>query len=432
MGKNTRLNKSDGRLTQEYSDKNGLHCSKNSSHCKGKNKSRKPGPKTKSVKENINLVITSSKSDKRFLYESSSTDSMLEQQQSLLNIFESAFASSLTADNFTEILQEIKDALFERDFNRAFSKPQYLETYAARWSPSRALCYHSLFIDLHSSLKMTKDMVMPDFSSEDNPSQINFRAENSSPFENFDEVVCFGGGAAEVVAFAGLLHYLKNNLSQQNLRKIHDNIVSLTNENNFITLDTKYSVRLVDSAQWQDVIHKLSHTLTKLPTASIEDAAIDPESQPSFLSPSDINFSFLQENILALSLKQIVNLCGRKPTLVTILFTLNELYVSSISKTTDFLLNLTLALKSGSLLLVVDSPGSYSETSIGSCKEKYPISWLLDYILLTKSSEISKDTCTSWIKIITEKSQWFRIPDSLKYAIHLENMRYQIHMYRRA
>lgn len=57
----------------------------------------------------------------------------------------------------------------------------------------------------------------------------------------------------------------------------------------------------------------------------------------------------------------------REARLVTIMFTLNEFYSVSKSATTKLLLSVTSILEPGSLLLVVDSPGSYLTDSI-CCK----------------------------------------------------------------
>jgi len=81
--------------------------------------------------------------------------------------------------------------------------------------------------------------------------------------------------------------------------------------------------------------------------------------------------------------------------------------------------------------LVVDSPGSYSETMVGSESKKYPMKWLLDHTLLEKENKDDKDSLAKWEKIVSEDSRWFRLANSLQYPIPLENMRYQIHLYRR-
>jgi 25S rRNA (uracil2843-N3)-methyltransferase len=107
-------------------------------------------------------------------------------------------------------------------------------------------------------------------------------------------------------------------------------------------------------------------------------------------------------------------------------FTLNELYTTAgIGKTTQFLKNLGKVLASDSLVLVVDSPGSYSEAALGKEKKKYPMQWLLDHTL------VETDTPGySWDKLQSDDSLWFRLPEDLSYPIPLENMRYQMHLFR--
>ena len=125
-----------------------------------------------------------------------------------------------------------------------------------------------------------------------------------------------------------------------------------------------------------------------------------------------------------------------------LMFTLNELYSTSISATTNLLLGMTMLLEAGALLLVVDSPGSYSTVNIGKVTEtanegsekKYPMNWLLDHTLLEAasigSSKRSKGEA-QWKKLDESQSKWFRLPQSLNYPIDLEDMRYQFHLYQR-
>ena len=73
----------------------------------------------------------------------------------------------------------------------------------------------------------------------------------------------------------------------------------------------------------------------------------------------------------------------------------------------------------------MDSPGSYSEAAVGKEKKKYPMQWLLDHTLV----EIETPDY-HWEKLESEESVWFRVPEELFYPIPLENMRYQLHLYR--
>jgi 25S rRNA (uracil2843-N3)-methyltransferase len=117
-------------------------------------------------------------------------------------------------------------------------------------------------------------------------------------------------------------------------------------------------------------------------------------------------------------------------SLVTIMFTLNELFTSSTPKATALLLALTDSMEPGSWLLVVDSPGSFSEITLGSGVPKtYPMQWLLNHTLLEAAG--SRDGVRKWRQHFTDDSKWFRIDPRLKYRLELENMRYQMHLFHR-
>jgi 25S rRNA (uracil2843-N3)-methyltransferase len=125
----------------------------------------------------------------------------------------------------------------------------------------------------------------------------------------------------------------------------------------------------------------------------------------------------------------LIELLGSEPLTVTLMFTLNELYTNGgIGKTTKFLKLLGEILPDRSLLLVVDSPGSYSEAAVGKEKKRYPMQWLLDHTL-TDIRAASKDY--EWEQLESHDSIWFRLPEELSYPIQLENMRYQMHLYQR-
>jgi 25S rRNA (uracil2843-N3)-methyltransferase len=89
----------------------------------------------------------------------------------------------------------------------------------------------------------------------------------------------------------------------------------------------------------------------------------------------------------------------------------------------------------GAILLVVDSPGSYSTINLNGAEKKYPMQWLLDHTLLEQASSDAKESAhadgAKWEKVHEEESRWFRLDASLAYPIDLENMRMQVHLYRR-
>ena len=101
--------------------------------------------------------------------------------------------------------------------------------------------------------------------------------------------------------------------------------------------------------------------------------------------------------------------------------------------TQKFLLLLISVLQPGALLLVIDSPGSYSSVTLNGAEKKYPMQWLLDHTLLEQATENrgSKDEIVRWEKIKEDGSRWYRLDERLRYPIELENMRMQVHLYRK-
>lgn len=372
----------------------------------------------------------------------------VELQQLLLNIFRDTFPEVLTSDDRQQLLQDVKTALYERDFERAFGKREFLETYSIRWSPSRALCYQAVLVDVSEHLIELFPLC----------GLLLDEREDEFVLDSSLRAVCFGGGAAEVVAFGGFVRHLLDcgsseivtsqdtnlqegisrlsvsdpaesiNSLNQDGAKVEPTTTSVMQSSESTSPPPILDLVLVDSAQWGEVVHKLGSSLTSPPPISKYANAAAKAANTSLLQTKHITTSFLDENVLAMTVTQMSDLVGKAPILLTLLFTLNELYTSSISSTTKFLLNLTMAAKKGTLLLVVDSPGSYSETTVGESSKKYPMHWLLDHTLLDTAKTDDKAV---WEKVVSDDSKWFRIPEELRYPISLENMRYQIHLYRR-
>lgn len=357
-----------------------------------------------------------------------------ELQQLSLNIFKNAFPDLSDDEPTKKTLQEVKQALFERDFARAFGKQEYLEAYAFRWSPSRALGYTNVLWDLRVHFKGTGLC-----GSE--------RIENSADGEADEEyhVACLGGGAAEVVAIGGFLNHLRKSQSRGTQGKdenVKDEQVKdeqpLEKELEALTVSNeppseRVNVLLIDSADWDEVAHKLSEGLITPPPLSKYANAAARAANTSLLPAGSLKTTFHQADLLDLEKGLLTAMLGQRPLLVTLLFTLNELYTASISKTTAFLLKLTEVVQKGTMLLVVDSPGSYSEATLGKESKKYPMQWLMDMTLTGngKQERGKEEEEVKWEKLVSDESRWFRLQESLKYPIPLENMRCQVHLFRR-
>jgi len=354
--------------------------------------------------------------------------------QRLLDIFRTTFYELLTSSEFTPKLQAVKQALFERDFARAFGEPENLDVYAARWSPTRALCYASVLAGIKPQLEAittsTTSSLPPTTTAaaaassdtqDPQPQPQDEQQSSSSPspspsspsYSSNLHVLSIGGCAAELVAFASLL--------SAHLPPL-----------------TSGSLTLVDSAPWSAVIDSLTETiLTPPPVSKYASAAVKARGpEPALIHPRSrlASSEFLQRDVLALGAKGLLSPLllgsGGGPLLVTLLFTLNELFTAGgVGETTKFLLDLTSVVPFGSLLLVVDSPGSYSETTLGKEAKRYPMQWLLDRIMLGTQREPVAGR--RWKKLESHDSIWFRLNgEGLDYPIPLENMRYQMHLYK--
>lgn len=392
-----------------------------------------------------------------------------ELQQLLLGIFRNSYLSVLSDDDLVPTLQEIKTALFERDFAKAFGQQRYLEAYTARWSPSRTLCYGSVLVDLRANFDGFSMFAQSERSWKEQVKATRDEAngEEKEVFESCTapptRVVCIGGGAAEVVAFGGALRYLLSSSGAaateapadkpeevpegSSEQEIMDSLARATAK---LTLPSStpliLDLHLIDTADWSSVASTLSTSLTTPPPVSKYASATARATNSHLLPPSSIKTTFHKHDILTLSPLDLAAITSPRPCILTLLFTLNELYSASIPRTTALLLSLTSILARGSVLLVIDSPGSYSEAAVGADGEqkKYPMSWLMDHALVPremgkKEREEAKRKLPEgeelpgpeWEKVIGEEARWFRLREGLEYPISLENMRYQVHVFKK-
>lgn len=351
----------------------------------------------------------------------------LELQQMILNVYKAAFPVLEAPATLSEDIQKVKGHLFNRDFLAAFGEQANLEAYAVRWSAARSLAYTSIFLKrnqefaLGSASQVTRNDAQRVSDKSDEPGEANTEVVSSAE-EGRPElrIVCVGGGAgAEVVSLAAAHRHAQ----------------------------TKMVITAIDITDWSVPVSKLAAAVyepPKLSTRASEAAKARPENQPLLKQTDLLEVAFQQQDALTWD-KEVMKQILERASLCTIMFTLNELFSASLQKTTSFLLNLTSMMMSGSCLLIVDSPGSYSEIQLqnpkteqsdkereGASKKKYPMKWLLDHTLLTVAKNGDESV---WDKVEDEDSLWFRIDakdrEKLRYPLELENMRYQLHLYRR-
>jgi 25S rRNA (uracil2843-N3)-methyltransferase len=331
------------------------------------------------------------------------------------------------------LIQTIKGLLYQRDFDSAFTEAgeDLLRAYALRWSASRSLGYAGLLKGVLSWMKEEEE---------------NTRGRSRTATNKCTRVVCIGGGAgAEIVALAAAWRDMGH--GEQSLE---EGVAGVSLEDTERKEEKKtedvgatgpsLSVAAVDIADWSKIVDRLSRTIT---SAEVPYPQTTRYRSP-LLPPNGDNFSvtFRRDDVLTVPEEELREVFMGPPSptpfssiLVPIMFTLNELFSTSMPKTTGFLLRMTEILPAGAILLVVDSPGSYSTLKLGKGPDgepqerNYPMKFLLDHTLLS----VAKG---KWERVYTEESRWWRRDEKrLKYEVGegagLEDMRFQMHVYRR-
>lgn len=359
-----------------------------------------------------------------------------ELQQLVLDVFRDAFPASLDFDALKPTLHGINAALAERDFGTAFATEEFREAYAIRWSPSRALCYANLLAHILGSVACDEAWVK-DFL--DGPKHV------SRP----RQAVCIGGGASEVMAFGALLRHLKPGAAAAAAGKPAPGGGSPEATEDQVSrpsaTDTEdqggpppLHLTLVDAASWASVVAKLERGLKTPPALSKYASATARANNAPLIGIEALRVACAQTDVLASSVGSVRGLIGPDAALITLLFTLKDLYATSITKTTVFLVDLSIAAPKGSLLLVVDSVGACAEPDVkkaaGLEVKTYPMAWLLDQLLLDKDGKKDGEVGSSeaaWEKLMGDESRLSRLVEGLEYPASLENMRFQVHLFRK-
>jgi 25S rRNA (uracil2843-N3)-methyltransferase len=351
----------------------------------------------------------------------------VELQQLVLNIFKDSFPAYFDS-KLPALVQQVKHHLYKRDFNGAFGQDDFRTVYAVRWSPTRALAYTHILANLPP---LTTELFP---SLQGGPDSGDEESSRRAP--HYNRVVCIGAGAgAEVVALGGYLKYLTS-ITKSNHEAQRDELVSQQ------PLQMTLSITAIDIADWNEITQTLHSSLTAVPSISQYASSEAKATNAPMTYSGTLHVNLVKQDILNMAVEEM-GVIFTNTSLVTLMFTLNELYATSTSATTNLLLSLTMLLEPGALLLVVDSPGSYSTVNMGkpssakdgtNSEKKYPMQWLLDHTLLEASAVGSSKIASGerqWEKLESRDSEWFRLDGELRYPIDLEDMRYQLHLYRR-
>ena len=474
--------------SRERRGKDGLKNQSQSKNNKKNQKDRKDGSNSNSKKKPQQYRESErgshSEDKKRSESDELSTTVPIPLQQLLLNIFRSALLFSADAGEgkggseetplaITPLIQTLKTHLYNRDFISAFADADedLLRAYALRWSAGRALGYVGVLNGVWRNWVSPKDSGTRDTGK-----------------KTRRHALCIGGGAgAEIVALAAVWRMLMDEAASA---EFSDDALDGEGHESIATPDPEatgagqaLSITAVDIADWSPIVNRLSKAIQSpsVPaTKSCRAPLIARHGKDGNRENVGFDVSFEHLDILGLSDEELQSLLSpdthnisndqtrstsaseiRTSTdLVTLMFTLNELFSTSIPKATSFLLRMTDLLEPGTILLVVDSPGSYSNVALGkkdgngnpppssasNIKEEgdsgastappqqqkprsYPMRFLLDHALLSVAAG-------SWECVLSDDSRWFRREAAkLSYdvgeGIVLEDMRFQVHVYRR-
>jgi len=256
----------------------------------------------------------------------------------VLKLYQDSFKFLLNSPNLESFIQVVKGDLYNRDYIKAFGDDDRRMAYCARWTPSRSLCYSSLF----SFLDEVKEIIT----------------------EQDSKILCIGGGAGgELVSLCSVFAQSRDFLDKEKYK-------------------SKLDIKLIDIADWSMIVGKLTSEIKK---------------SWLYTEPDNLNVDFLNEDVLNI---EPSSLELESLDLITLLFTTNELFAEEKAKSIRFFQTLNQNCQSGCYLLICESAGSFSHITVGT--KKFPIQFLIDTILLGKDGkgdwELAKQTDSCWYR----------------------------------
>lgn len=307
---------------------------------------------------------------------SSAPAPILPAERTLLALLSRLAAPTLSASTFTPTLQAVKAALYAKDYAAAFGDEAYREAYAARWVPSRALIYRRVFQECGGGRVIKRALLGGAAGAE----------------ATTTKAIMLGGGAgSEVLGLAAFLGEL---------------------EGDEWAAGRKVEIVAVDNADWTSVLARQETALL--------------EGYPSLATSSRLSISFHNADVLTDS-----TLPYSSASLITLLFTISELFLQSRAQTLALLSSITTSAKRGTLLLIVES-ASLAMIPIGKEGNAYPLGMLLDNALAQDKGR-EPEQRAKWEVIEEEEKKWYRMPTGAAdcYPLQLENSRVVLRLYRR-
>ncbi len=315
----------------------------------------------------------------------------------------SSLSTTLESPWLNEQIQHIKSLLYDKKFLEVFENEDLLAAYGARWVPSRALAFREIFEDV--------DLVRRRLV-------IKGKGKAADEEERRQVVVCLGGGAgSELLAIAGLLGEINRT-------------AGLLPEQTKVE-SAPVEVHMLDIGPYGSLVDTFGNGIRQ---------------ELPLLTPERMSILFSQTDILASQAGatkpdgfeiSLSSSSPDKPPIITLLFTITELFVQSKAKTILFLRRLTDLAPVGTLFLVVDSANEEaSAVQVGSQGRAFGLASILDGLLCSDIVQKNGDDVVrrkDWRCVEKVDTRWFRLREGLQefYPIKLENTRYWLRLYKK-
>lgn len=307
-----------------------------------------------------------------------------------------ATADTISAPDFKQTLQAVKGHLYEKQYAEAFGQESYRRAYEARWVPSRAIVYRRILREFAEELKRAL------FDDESN--------------FNATAVMIGGGAGSEFCALTSVLERMPAEAWRDPAPHGDGG------------RRRKLTVAVVDSADWSTTLtSQHAGLLSAFPSLegrlAVEFRKEDILSPPSTSEPVPAVITTPLDSVLS------------SARLVTILFTISELFLQSRPATLSLLSRLSRTCSRGCLLLIVES-ASLSSIPIGKEGRVYALAPMLD-LALAQDKGRGDGQRAQWESVETleeDEGKWYRLPQDVGAVyggVKLENTRVVMRLYRK-
>ncbi|BGP18690.1 hypothetical protein JCM10213_006911 [Rhodosporidiobolus nylandii] len=395
-------------------------------------------------------------------FDASASPTLPESTNRLLSLLARLFIPLRLSPQFTPTLQRVKGLLYDKEYLTAFGSPgdegeRFREVYVSRWTPARAVIYERIFEECAVAYALGWAFEQPKEVDEEEKelqrerkqarrrrewkkegktkeeiAQLEAQAEadaaNSTSQGNGAKevpeeyrVAMLGAGAgSEVVALGCCLGTAASAPSERKRPRV--------------------KVDVVDQGGWGTLLQKMEGGLREewpalSPSSAGEGGFEVTFEQADALAPPTSASPPAPASASPTASYTPPQLAHPSTRLITILFTISELFLQSRLSTLRLLSSLSSAAP-GTLLLIVES-ASLGMVPLGKEGRMYPLGTLLDHTLCDAGAQKGQG---NWEKLKGEDAKWYRMMEGAEDAynplgsgerVKLENSRVVLRLYRR-